>query len=50
MDVERWILCWEIISPRGLSKGTTGDEVCGGSGKVEKSLEKETEAKSWSFL
>lgn len=44
------ILWWELISPERLSKDMTGDEVWGGRGRVETSLEKETEAKSWSSL
>lgn len=48
--------CWKVnfvvggYFPQRLSKGLTGNEVCGGSGKVEKSLEKEIESKSGSFL
>lgn len=44
--------CWKVnfvvegYFPQRLSKGLTGDEDCGGNGKVEKSLEKETESKS----
>lgn len=37
------------ISQR-IIKGRTRDEVCGGSKKVDKSLEKETQAKTWRSL
>lgn len=35
---------------RRISKGRTRDEVGGGSEKVDKSLEKETQAKTWHSL